>query len=54
MVNALDAEAAAFWARRGFMPSKDDPYILFRSLADVAASLEAAGIPLPEDPGRLA
>lgn len=47
VVNALDAEAAAFWKRRGFVPSRDDPLTLFRSLADIAASLEAAGIPLP-------
>lgn len=39
IVNAVDGEAAAFWQRRGFMPSKDDPLILFRSIADIAASL---------------
>jgi GNAT superfamily N-acetyltransferase len=39
IVNAVDVEAAAFWARRGFIPSKDDPLILFRSIADIAASL---------------
>jgi hypothetical protein len=39
MVNAVDAEAAAFWPRRGFNPSKDDPLVLFRSIADIAASL---------------
>lgn len=39
MVNAIDDEAARFWRRRGFMPSKDDPLVLFRSIADVAASL---------------
>ena len=39
IVNAVDAEAAAFWRRRGFIPSKDDPLILFRSIADIAASL---------------
>jgi GNAT superfamily N-acetyltransferase len=42
VVNALDQEAAAFWQRRGFIPSKDDPYTLFRSLQDIAASLKAA------------
>jgi GNAT superfamily N-acetyltransferase len=47
VVNALDEEAAAFWRRRGFLPTKDDPLTLFRSLADIAASLEAAGIGLP-------
>jgi len=46
MVNALDADAAAFWLRRGFLPSKDDPLVLFRSIADLAASLAAASIAL--------
>lgn len=39
IVNAIDIEAAGFWARRGFIPSKDDPLILFRSIADIAASI---------------
>jgi GNAT superfamily N-acetyltransferase len=39
IVNAVDVEAAAFWRRRGFIPSKDDPLLLFRSIADIAASL---------------
>jgi GNAT superfamily N-acetyltransferase len=43
MVNAVDVEAATFWQRRGFIPSKDDPLILFRSIADIAASLRANG-----------
>lgn len=42
IVNAVDEEAAAFWQRRGFLPSKDDPMILFRSIADIAVSLAAA------------
>lgn len=42
IVNAVDEEAAAFWQRRGFLPSKDDPMILFRSIADIAASIAAA------------
>ncbi|WP_298352629.1 GNAT family N-acetyltransferase [Rhodoblastus sp.] len=42
MVNAIDVEAAEFWRRRGFIPSKDDPQVLFRSIADIAASLIAA------------
>ncbi|AYG62282.1 GNAT family N-acetyltransferase [Rhizobium jaguaris] len=42
MVNAVDEEAAEFWRRRGFGLSKDDPLILFRSIADIAASLAAA------------
>jgi GNAT superfamily N-acetyltransferase len=39
IVNAVDAEAAAFWQRRGFRPSRDDPMVLFRSIADIAASV---------------
>ena len=42
LVNAVDTEAAEFWSRQGFIPSKDDPLILFRSMADIAASLGAA------------
>ena len=44
MVNAIDTEAAAFWQRRGFLPSKDDSLVLCRSIADIAASVEDAGI----------
>jgi GNAT superfamily N-acetyltransferase len=43
VVNAVDDEAAAFWKRRGFLPSRDDPYTLFRSISGIAASLAAAG-----------
>jgi GNAT superfamily N-acetyltransferase len=39
IVNAVDGEAADFWRRWGFIPSKDDHLILFRSIADIAASL---------------
>ena len=42
VVNALDDDAAAFWLRHGFVPSKDDPLVLFRSIADIAASLLAS------------
>lgn len=42
IVHAVDADAAAFWRRRGFLASKDDPLILFRSIADIEASLAAA------------
>jgi GNAT superfamily N-acetyltransferase len=41
LVHAVDAEAAAFWRRRGFLASKDDPFLLFRSMADIAATLAA-------------
>lgn len=39
MVQSVDVDAAAFWQRRGFLPSKDDPLMLFRSIAQIAASL---------------
>ena len=42
MVNAVDTQAAGFWQRRGFAPSKDDPLVLFRSIAAIAASLAQA------------
>jgi GNAT superfamily N-acetyltransferase len=41
MVNAVDEEAAMFWRRRGFLPSRDDELILFRSMADIAATVAA-------------
>lgn len=42
ILNAVDREAADFWRRRGFQPSKDDPLVFFRSMADIAASLDRA------------
>jgi GNAT superfamily N-acetyltransferase len=45
IVNAVDIEAAHFWKRRGFIPSKDDPLVLSRSLADIAASIPAPSSP---------
>ena len=39
IVNAVDIEAAGFWARRGFIPSKDDPLVRFRPIADIAVSI---------------
>jgi GNAT superfamily N-acetyltransferase len=41
IVHAVDAEAAAFWQRRGFVVAKDDPLRLFRSIANIAASLKS-------------
>ncbi|MGO4871823.1 MAG: GNAT family N-acetyltransferase [Roseiarcus sp.] len=43
IVKAIDDEAAAFWRRRGFRPSRDDEMVLFRSMADIAAALREAG-----------
>jgi GNAT superfamily N-acetyltransferase len=42
MVNAVDGDAADFWKRRGFIPSKDDPLVLYRSIRDIATSIAAA------------
>jgi len=44
MAQALSDQAAPFWLRRGFLPAKDDPLVLFRSITDISASLAAAGI----------
>lgn len=44
VVNAVDEEAAGFWRRRGFVPSRDDPFTLFRSLLDIAASIKASTV----------
>jgi GNAT superfamily N-acetyltransferase len=49
LVNALDEEAARFWRLHGFVPSKDDPHILFRSISDIAASLKKAGRETPSE-----
>jgi GNAT superfamily N-acetyltransferase len=42
LVNAVDAEAAGYWERRGFLPTRDDPMTLFRPIIAVAASLQQA------------
>jgi GNAT superfamily N-acetyltransferase len=44
LVNAIDEEAALFWRQHGFVPSTDDPFILFRSMSDIAASVNRAGV----------
>ena len=49
VVNALDEEAADFWRYRGFLPSRDNPLMLFRSFSDIAASLDAAGMRSPPE-----
>ncbi len=43
VVQAVDEAAASFWRRRGFLASRDDPLVLFRSMADIAASVAAVG-----------
>ena len=39
IVNAIDAGAEAYWRRRGFLPSRDNPSLLMRTMADIAASV---------------
>lgn len=43
VVKAVDDDAAGFWIRRGFLVSRDDRLTLFRSIAEIAASLATAG-----------
>lgn len=42
VVASVDAEAAGFWRRWGFLPSKGDPLVLFRSIADISAAITMA------------
>ena len=44
VVKAIDAEAAAFWRRRGFRPSRDDEMVLFRGIADIGEALRLARV----------
>lgn len=48
VVHAIDEDAIGFWQRRGFLPSKDDRFTLFRAIPDIAASLRAASVPLDD------
>jgi len=41
MLNAFDEKAAALWRRRGLLPSRDDPLVLFQSIAAILASLSS-------------
>lgn len=42
VVNAVDEEAGEFWRSWQFVPSRDDPLVLFRAMAEIAVSLEQA------------
>lgn len=42
LVNAVDDEARTFWKRRGFLETPSDPYLLFRPMQDIEASLREA------------
>lgn len=39
LVNAVDEEALAFWQRRGFRPTKNDRFLLYRSMSDIARAV---------------
>ncbi|HEX4302131.1 MAG TPA: GNAT family N-acetyltransferase [Rhizomicrobium sp.] len=39
VVRAVDEDAAEYWKRKDFIPSKDDPLFLFQSFFNLAASL---------------
>lgn len=42
IARAIDEQVTSFWRRHGFLPTKDDPLLLFRSIPDIAAALAAA------------
>jgi GNAT superfamily N-acetyltransferase len=42
IVNAVDEQAADFWSRKGFLCSKDNPLMLLRPIAEIAATLIAS------------
>jgi hypothetical protein len=39
LVNAIDDDATAFWKRRGFLPTRDNPMVLFRAMAELAKNV---------------
>jgi GNAT superfamily N-acetyltransferase len=42
VVRAVDTDVATIWRRGGFLPPRDDPFVLIRPIADIAASLKEA------------
>ena len=44
VVNAIDQDAASFWLGQGFLASPRDPMQLYRSLDDIRASIQSAGL----------
>lgn len=40
LVRAIDRDAERYWQSNGFIASKDDPSLLFRSVADVRTLFE--------------
>jgi GNAT superfamily N-acetyltransferase len=43
IVRAIDRDAEHYWLSNGFLASKDDPSILFRSVADIRTWLQQSG-----------
>jgi GNAT superfamily N-acetyltransferase len=41
IVRAIDEEAERYWQSNGFIAARDDPSLLFRSVADIATWLKA-------------
>jgi len=41
VVRAIDSEAELYWQSWGFVPARDDPSVLMRSIADIRALLSA-------------
>jgi hypothetical protein len=50
VVDAVDADAADFWRRRGFLPSRDESLVLFRSMADIESETTSQRALLDLDP----
>lgn len=45
VVHAIDQSALEYWKRRGFVSSKNDPFVLYRSIEAIAASIREAARP---------
>jgi hypothetical protein len=43
VVDAIDQQAAKFYARHGFIPAPGQPVRFYRRMTDIRASLEAGG-----------
>jgi GNAT superfamily N-acetyltransferase len=40
LVKAVDEDTRGYWLRWGFLPTHDDPFTLYRSIGDIAASID--------------
>lgn len=41
LVSAIDEDAAGYWRSKGFQPTLDNPKMLFRSMKDIGATVDA-------------